>query len=297
MRFDPADLRLFLNVLLCGSISAGAERSHLSPAAASTRLRGMEDDLGTRLLDRKRRGVEPTAAGRTLEGHARAILTQLGAMQAELSEHAKGRRGRIRLMCNTVTLVEFLPQALGPFLATHPDVDVDIEEQPSRRIVAAIADGLADIGIAAYAVATPRLETRPFRQDRLVVVAAPDHALAGRAAVAFAEVLDHDLVGLGADSAIHDLLTSHAAQAGRPLRLRTRLRTFGGICELAALGVGVAVVPQAAAQRAKARVELVSIPLTDPWASRDLMVCVRRQKTLPPLVRALLEALAPTGVD
>lgn len=295
MRFDPADLRLFLNVLLCGSISAGAERSHLSPAAASTRLRGMEDDLGTRLLDRKRRGVEPTAAGRALEGHARAILTQLDAMQAELSEHAQGRRGRIRLMCNTVTLVEFLPQALGPFLAAHPDVDVDIEEQPSRRIVAAIADGLADIGIAAYAVATPRLETRPFRRDRLVVVAAPDHALAGRTAVAFAEVLDHDLVGLGADSAIHDLLTSHAAQAGRPMRLRTRLRTFAGICELAALGVGVAVVPQAAAQRAKARVELASIPLTDPWASRDLMVCVRRQKALPPLVRALLEALAPAA--
>lgn len=291
MRFDPADLRLFLNVLLCGSISAGAERSHLSPAAASTRLRGMEDDLGTRLLDRKRRGVEPTAAGRALEGHARAILTQLDAMQAELSEHAQGRRGRIRLMCNTVTLVEFLPQALGPFLAAHPDVDVDIEEQPSRRIVAAIADGLADIGIAAYAVATPRLETRPFRRDRLVVVAPPDHPLADRTAVAFAEVLDHDLVGLGADSAIHDLLTSHAAQAGRPMRLRTRLRTFGGICELAALGVGVAVVPQAAAQRAKARVELASIPLTDPWASRDLMVCVRRQKSAPPLVKALLDSL------
>ncbi|OJX67121.1 LysR substrate-binding domain-containing protein [Magnetospirillum sp. 64-120] len=292
MRFDPADLRLFLNVVLTGSIGAGAERSHLSAAAASTRLRGMEEALGTRLLERKRRGVETTAAGRVLEGHARLILSQLDSMQAELSEYAQGRRGRIRLMCNTVTLVEFLPQALGPFLAAHPEVDVDIEEQPSRRIVAAIADGLADIGIAAYAVATPRLETRLFRHDRLVVVAAPGHPLADRAAVAFAEVLDHDLVGLGADSAIQDLLTSHAAQAGRPMRLRTRLRTFAGICELAALGVGAAVVPQAAAQRAKARVDLTSIPLTDPWASRDLMVCVKSHKVLPPLVKALLDTLA-----
>ncbi len=291
MRFDPADLRLFLNVVLTGSISAGAERSHLSAAAASTRLSGMEESLGTRLLDRKRRGIEPTAAGRALEGHARLILTQLDAMQAELSEHAQGRRGRIRLMCNTVTLVEFLPQALGPFLATHPDVDVDIEEQPSRRIITAIDDGLADIGIAAYAMSSPRLETRLFRHDRLVVVASPAHPLAARDRVTFAEVLNHDLVGLGADSAIQDLLTSHAAQAGRPMRLRTRLRTFGGICELAALGVGVAVVPQAAAQRAKARVDLASIPLTDSWASRDLMVCVRRQKTLPPLVKELLDSL------
>lgn len=293
MRFDPADLRLFLNVVLCGSIGAGAGRSHLSAAAASTRLRGMEDSLGTRLLERKRRGIEATAAGRALEGHARAILAQLDAMQAELSEYAHGRRGRIRLMCNTVTLVEFLPQALGPFLAAHPEVDVDIEEQPSRRIIAAIADGLADIGIAAYAVATPRLETRLFRRDRLVVAAAPGHDLAGRSAVAFAEVLDHDLVGLGADSAIHDLLASHAAQAGRPMRLRTRLRTFGGICELAALGVGVAVVPEAAAQRARLRHPLAMVPLTDAWSSRDLMVCVKRQKSLPPLVHALLETLTP----
>jgi len=294
MRFDPADLRLFLNVVLTGSISAGAERSHLSPAAASTRLSGMEQSLGTRLLERKRRGIETTAAGRVLEGHARAILTQLDSMQAELSEYAHGRRGRIRLMCNTVTLVEFLPQALGPFLAAHPDVDVDIEEHPSRRIVAAVADGLADIGIAAYAAATPRLETHLFRRDRLVVAAAPDHPLADRASVTFAEVLDHDLVGLGADSAIHDLLASHAGQAGRPMRLRTRLRTFGGICELAALGVGVAVVPEAAARRAQPRVKLSIIPLADPWASRDLMVCVRRQKALPPVVRALMAALAPS---
>ena len=194
-------------------------------------------------------------------------------------------------MCNSVTLVEFLPQALGPFLAAHPEVDVDIEEQPSRRIIAAVADGLADIGIAAYAQATPRLVTRLFRRDRLVLAAAPGHPLATRQAVSFAEVLDYDFVGLGADSAIHDLLASHAAQAGRPMRLRTRLRTFGGICELAALGVGVAVVPESAAFRARLRHPLALVPLTDPWSSRDLMVCLRRQKTLPPLVQALLDTL------
>lgn len=294
MRFDPADLRLFLNVLLTGSIGRGAERSHLSAAAASTRLLGMEQSLGTRLLERKRRGIEPTAAGRALEGHARTILTQLDAMRAELSEYADGRRGRIRLMCNTVTLVEFLPQALGPFLAAYPDIDVDIEEQPSRRIVAAVADGLADIGIAAYALATARLDTTLFRRDRLVVVAADGHPLGERSQARFAEILDFDFVGLGADSAIHDLLAGHAAQAGRPMRLRTRLRTFAGICELAALGVGVAVVPESAARRAQDRHALVSVPLADSWAQRDLMVCTRRQKTQPPLVAALRNALLQT---
>lgn len=292
MRFDPADLRLFLNVAMTGSITLGAERTHLAIASASARLRGMEDHLGTALLERKRRGIELTAAGRVLEGHARQILTQMEAMRADLSEYAHGRRGRIRLLCNTVTLVEFLPQALGPFLAAHPLIDVDIEEHPSRRIVAAIADGLADIGIAAYAAASPRLDTTLFRRDRLVVVAAPDHPLAGREAVQFAEVLDFDFIGLGSDSAIHDLLATQAAQAGRRMKFRTRLRTFAGICELAALGVGIAIVPEAAAHRAALKHALIALPLADSWASRDLMVCVRRQKAQPPLVTALLAALA-----
>jgi len=63
MRFDMTDLRLFLHVVEAGSITAGADRAHLALAAASARIRGMEDDLGTSLLERMRHGIEPTAAG------------------------------------------------------------------------------------------------------------------------------------------------------------------------------------------------------------------------------------------
>lgn len=294
MRFDPADLRLFLNVALTGSITQGAQRSHLALASASARLRAMEDHAGTQLLKRKHSGIELTAAGQVLEGHARQILGQWESLQADLSQYAQGRRGRIRMLCNTSTLVEFLPPALGPFLAAHPQVDVEIEEQPSRRIVAAIADGLADLGIAAYASASARMETRLFRRDRLVAVVAPDHPLAGQGQVQFTDILDYDFVGLRADSAIQDILAGYAAQAGRRVRFRTRLRTFAGVCELAALGVGVAVVPETAAQRATQRHPLALLALSDAWASRDLMICLRRQKTQPPLVTALVNALLHT---
>ena len=294
MRFDPADLRLFLNVVMTGSITQGAQRSHLALASASVRLRAMEEEAGTLLLERKRRGIELTAAGQVLEGHARQLLGQWENLRADLNEYAHGRRGRIRLLCNTVTLVEFLPAALGPFLASHPQVDVEVEEQPSRRIVAALSDGLADIGIAAYATASARLETTLFRQDRLVLVSAPGHPLGQLPQVCFADVLDYDFIGLGADSAIHDVLAAQAAQAGRRIRFRTRLRTFAGVCELAALGVGVAVVPESATVRAALKHPLQVLPLTDAWATRDLMICVQRKKNRPPLVEALVRALAQT---
>jgi len=70
MRFDLADLRLFLNVVEAGSITHGAERTHLAVAAASTRIRNMEAELGTPLLHRERQGTTPTEAGRTLVHHA-----------------------------------------------------------------------------------------------------------------------------------------------------------------------------------------------------------------------------------
>jgi DNA-binding transcriptional LysR family regulator len=76
MRFDLSDLSLFRHVVEGGSITAGAERAHLALAAASTRIRNMEETLGAALLVRGRQGVTPTQAGRTLLQHARAICAR-----------------------------------------------------------------------------------------------------------------------------------------------------------------------------------------------------------------------------
>src|SRR5258708_6992205 len=90
MRFDLVDLNLFRHVVEAGTITAGAERAHLALAAASTRIRNMEEALGAALLVRGRQGVTPTQAGRTLLQHARAILRQAGPPRAELWASAGG---------------------------------------------------------------------------------------------------------------------------------------------------------------------------------------------------------------
>src|SRR5262245_65560545 len=122
MRFDLTDLKLFLHVIEAGSITAGAERMHLALAAASTRIRNMEIELGTPLLSRDRQGVQPTPAGRTLIHHARALLQQVERMRGELGEYADGLKGHVRLLSNTNALTEFLPEPLSNFLAAHPQV-------------------------------------------------------------------------------------------------------------------------------------------------------------------------------
>jgi DNA-binding transcriptional LysR family regulator len=292
MRFDLTDLRLFLSVVEAGSITAGAARMHLAVAAASTRIRQMEATLGTALLHRERLGVQPTPAGRTLVQHARIMLQQAERMRGELAEYADGLKGQIRLLSNTNALTEFLPEPLSEFLATHPQVSIDLEERLSDEIVALVADGAADIGIVGATVQMADLQTLPFRQDRFVLVVAPGHALAKRRRVAFAEALGYDFVGLDRSASLQRFLQEKADQIGRRLKLRVQLRSFDAVCRLVECDVGVGVVPATTAARAMKAMTIRRVELTDTWALRKLTICVRKLDELPAYARDLVQHLA-----
>ena len=289
MRFDLVDLSLFRHVVEAGSITHGAERAHLALAAASTRIRHMEQALGATLLTRGRQGVTPTQAGRTLLQHARTILSQAERLREDLGAYAGGQAGQVRVLSNTNALTEFLPETLSAFLAAHPNVSVDLEERLSDEIVGLIAEGVADIGIVAGTVDAGGLETYPFRSDRFVLVVARDHPLARRSRIAFAEVLDHDFVGLDRASALQRFLADKAARAGRSIRLRVQLRSFDAVCRLVERNVGVGIVPETTTRWAAKAMEISVVQLADPWALRDLTICVRDYKALPPYARQLVD--------
>src|SRR5499425_2190266 len=263
MRFDLTDLSLFRHVVEAGSITGGAARAHLALAAASTRIRNMEKALGAALLVRRRQGVTPTQAGRTLLAHARTILRQAERLREDLGAYAGGLAGQIRVLSNTNALTEFLTEALSSFLATHPNVSVDLQERLSDEIVGLIAEGTADIGIVAGTVDVSALETYPFRRDRFVLVVAREHPLARRARIAFAQVLEHDFVGLDRASALQRFLADKAARAGKPLRLRVQLRSFDAVCRLVECNVGIGIVPETTARWATKTMAITVIPLTD----------------------------------
>jgi DNA-binding transcriptional LysR family regulator len=291
MQFDLTDLSLFRHVVEAGSITHGAERAHLALAAASTRIRNMEKSLGAPLLLRNRQGVVPTPAGRTLLQHARTLLAQAERLREDLGTYTGGLAGQIRILSNTNALTEFLPEALSAFLAEHPQVSIDLEERLSDEIVGQIAEGVGDLGIVAGTVDTGRLETYPFRSDRFVLVTPKAHSLAGKASIAFAEVLDHDFVGLDRTSALQRFLAGKAARIGRPLRLRVQLRSFDAVCRMVEAGVGLGIVPETTAQRAGRTMAIATVALEDPWAARDLTLCIRSLKDLPPSARQLVEHL------
>ncbi|WP_201838831.1 LysR family transcriptional regulator [Microvirga zambiensis] len=291
MQFDLTDLSLFRHVVEAGSITHGAERAHLALAAASTRIRNMEKSLGAPLLLRNRQGVTPTPAGRTLLQHARAMLAQAERLREDLGSYTGGLTGQIRILSNTNALTEFLPEVLGSFLASHPQVSIDLEERLSDEIVGLIAEGVGDLGIVAGTVDTGRLETYPFRSDRFVLVVPNGHPLAAKASIPFAEVLEHDFVGLDRASALQRFLAGKASRIGKPIRLRVQLRSFDAVCRMVEAGVGLGIVPETTARRAARTASIIAVDLDDAWAARDLTLCIRSLKDLPPSARQLVEHL------
>src|SRR3954470_17948621 len=112
---------------------AGAAPSGLALASPSARVQGMEAQAAVALLERGRRGVEPTPAGRALLHHARLVTGQVERMRGELGEYTRGLKGHVRLLANTAAAAEFLPEILAAFLAANPNVDIDLDERPSPR--------------------------------------------------------------------------------------------------------------------------------------------------------------------
>ena len=276
MRFDLTDLRLFLSVVESASITQGASNAHIAAASASERIRNMEHEIGTQLLLREARGVRPTPAGSVLARHARTILQQNEIMRGELFEFADGLRGRVRLLTNTAGLFEFLPAMLADYLLKYPKIDLEIAERPSQDIVQAISSGDFDAGLAADIVPTGQLQRLPCFVDQLVLIAPAQHLFSDLKEIEFARAVTQDFVGLMADSALMEHLEWQASRLTKSIHWRVQLGTFEAVCDLVESGVGVAVVPERAAVKARAKgSDLVVVRLSDSWARRQLLLCVR----------------------
>ena len=299
MRFDIADLHLFLCVVDAGSITQGAVRANLALASASERLRHIESDAGVPLLERHSRGVLPTEAGEALLHHARLILRQQAVLKEELHDFAAGARGTLHLYANTGALSGFLDKHLAPWLAERPRLHIRLKERTSAEIVRLIAAGLAEAGIVSDAVKADALlaglTLHPVAKDHLVLIVPAAHHLASRKPVQLQEVLDEPFVGLLAGNALQDHIEEKARTANpsqrRSLVWRIRMKTFEGLCEMVSHGVGVGIVPQAVAARHRRGRRYQIVPLLDDWASRHLCLCYRDWRALPATTRSLLSHL------
>lgn len=291
MHFDLPDLRLFIHIAESPSLTQGARKAFLSPAAASARIKALEAQLGSRLLYRDSRGVELTPAGQRLLQHARLIMRQVDYLKSEFTEYGTDAAGHIRIFANTTAVTEFLPEVLAGFLAERPGVTVDLQERLSRDIVRGVLDGAADLGIIAGPVQAPGLQVLHFSTDRLVLAVPLGHALAQRQAVSFNDTLAYQHIGLHEGSTLLSFLREQVEKLGGNLALRIQVSSFEAICRMIEGGVGIGIIPESAARRHSRTMQLAILQLDEAWAVRERSMLVRELDALPGSVRALIDRL------
>lgn len=293
-RYDLITLKLFQSVARIGSIAGAASRHNMAASAGSKRISDLESQIGTPLFYRKRRGVDLTAAGRELLTHAQSLQTMIERMDEDMMRYADGKLGSIRVAANTSAITQFLPEDLAEFVKIHPELRVELVEQTSVQILKLVSDGLCDLGIFSGFTDAKGLQTIPYRCDTLVVATPPEHWLGGRETIKLQELLDEDFVGLQEGSSIQSHVRGVAASMGAELKTRVSVQSFDGVRSMVQSGLGIAILPYGAVEPYVCEGELSMVPLSEPWAKRDLLIAVRNLSSLPRHARVLLDSI--TGV-
>ena len=294
-RFDLVTLALFAAVARHGSISAGARQLHLAVGAASRRIADLEAAVNAPLLYRHASGIELTEPGKACLTHALRILKDVEQMAGMMSDYSAGIRGTVRIWANTSAITQYLPDDLASFMVDHPEIRIELEEQNSTVIVAAVLENRADVGIFADRTHAAGLVTLPYRNDELVLIAPRGHFLAKRKSIRFAEALDCDFVSLPEATSLANRLLEESSHMERPLKLRIQVRSFDAVCRMVRAGMGVGILPRIAVEPHVRSMQLKLIPLEDDWAKRTLLLGVRDPNALPVAARLLVSHLGADG--
>ncbi len=241
-------LRAFAAVAECGGFSRAATALRLSQPAVSKAVLGLERDVGLPLLERGAGGVRLTEAGAALYQRARELF----AVERTAEEEVRARRGLdagvLRLGASTTVATYYLAPLLGAFRAAHPGVTVRVASANTRAIARLLLQRRLDVALVEGPVADARVLADAWREDELVVLAPPGHALLGASRpVAPAALGEYAFIARERGSGTRVVAEAALAAHGVRPRVTLTLGSTEGVKEAVAAGLGLAVVSRAAA--------------------------------------------------
>jgi len=275
MRLDLFDLQLFLNIVETGSLTRGAEYSSISLQAASERIKKLEQHYQVNLFIRHSGGVKLTFAGQVFAEHAQAILQQGQQLSRAMAVFSEGQHSNISLWCNSSAQSEYLPLLLPKYLVNNPNIQIDLKEAKSNDIIAALTNGTAKLGLISSFFAAPQLQTLEFSDDPLVLICPEQHDLSTGKALKLGDCLNYPFVGLMQYHSLQQSIEAQARLLHCEIQYRLRLPNFAAIAQVVANGVGIAIMPQRAAQRLAKLYAFKQIQLTGDWANRKLLLAAK----------------------
>lgn len=289
---DEHRLKCFVAVYEQGSVSAAAERLHMTQPPLSILLRKLEDELGVNLFDRSGHRLVPTATGELFYLRAKALQANLQAMRRELRETAQGSRGTVHIGCATAASLFIMPRVMEQLLASAMKITVHVHEGETGYLLQRLRERSLDLVICRSQFAAPELQNQEVMNEPLRVALPPQHPLCGQAQIALGALrterflLHSSLLGTG----ISDLLLRACQEAGFTPEV-----AYWGVETLPMLlmvqkGLGVAFAPDSFAQLGMQGLPVL-VPLADAKLRTHLNMIWPRDHALPPAAERLKELI------
>lgn len=238
-----------------------AEISGVSQSGLSAAIRSLETELGAVLFDRTTRRVEPTAAGRAMIPHARAMLEEAARARDAVVQASHSISGSLRLGAEQCLGIVDAAALLERFHRRYPLVETEFVQAGSHQLLDGMRGGRLDVAFVATHRHLGSLRRQVLGQEPLVLLVHPDHSLAGSTAASWEELDGETFVDFAASWGVRAVNDETFAEKGLTRRVRCSVSDVHTLLGLVGRGMGIAIVPQHVAAKPQA-VGLSKLALT-----------------------------------
>lgn len=281
-------LRYFLAIVEEANFTRASEKVFVSQSALSQQIQLLEQELGTVLLDRSKRGVRLTAAGEILCHHAQRIFLELERAQTAMQELEGLQRGKLRIGVVQTVNAYLMPTLVTAFIARYPEIKLSIEELSSDEIERGLEQGHLQVGVGFAPPANLMIESEPLFEEQLVLVVRDDHALANQRLISV-KALDHlPMIMLSNTFCTRRLWEESARLADAEPRVVMEMNTVRNILSVVAK-TGLATVLPKLSLLENQIPNVVSVDLHNPTPSRQVGMLWHRENYLCSATRAFID--------
>jgi DNA-binding transcriptional LysR family regulator len=284
-------LKIFCDLVEFESFSKTAEKHLLSQSAVSQQLAQMELIHKCQLVDRKKRPLEPTAAGQLFYDACKDIIERYEQLRSELSSLQKSSAGRINVAAIYSIGMHTLPNYVKKFMVKYPKVNVHIEYFSAGRIYELVLAGDIDIGLVAIPKRDKRLNVYDFEDEPLVLVCSCKHPLAGESEVDIHKVQFERFIGFEKDVPTRIWIDSILQRYNIVVRPVMEFDNIETIKRAVEINSGISILPRTAIVQEIGGGTINAIPFSNENFVRPTGIIVRKNKVLGEAGRYFVELL------
>ena len=286
------NLNLFKDISQTKSISRGAKLNGISQSAASQHLGELERTLEVRLLDRSTRPLTLTPAGRLYYEMCRDVLRRREEFAASLGRLKSQVEGSVRVASIYSVGLSEMSRLEAEFSRKFPQARLHVEYLRPEKVFEAVLNDQADLGLVSYPEPTKEIAVLPWREEEMVLAAAPGHPLSKLSVVRPQDLRGQDLIGFDEDLPIRRGVDRFLREHGVEMNLVMHFDNIQMIKEAVALGSGVSLLPGRSLKAELDQGRLVAVALSAPGLFRPVGIIHRRRRKFSRAVAAFLELLA-----